>query len=88
MFAISVLTLVGLPTHEIEQERALHSVNGSSTEMDSSSGREARLASSFGAPAQRFPGAIQLLRDGVEPLAALLLTPLLRFLQELVLLAD
>lgn len=43
--AISGLTLVGLTTHEVEQEHALHSVRGSATEMDSSTGREARLAS-------------------------------------------
>ena len=43
--AISGLTLVRLTTHEVEQEHALHSVRGSATEMDSSTGGEARLAS-------------------------------------------
>jgi hypothetical protein len=43
---------------------------------------------SFGALAQRLPGAIELLPDRVEPLAVLLLAALLRLLQELVLLAD
>ena len=43
--AISGLSLVGLTTHEVEQEHALHSVKGSSTEMDRSAGRESTLAS-------------------------------------------
>src|ERR1700761_662112 len=47
-----------------------------------------RLASSLGAPAQRLPGTIKLLRDRVQPLAVLHLTAALRSLQELVLLAD
>ena len=43
--AISGLALVGLTTHEVEQEHALHSAKGGSTEMKSSTGRESRLAS-------------------------------------------
>ena len=43
--AISGLSLVGLTTHEVEQEHALHSVKGSSNDTDSSAGPEARLAS-------------------------------------------
>lgn len=42
--AISGLTLVGLTTHEVEHEQAVHSVTDSSTEMESSTGRESRLA--------------------------------------------
>ena len=42
--AISGLTLVGLTTHEVEQEHALHSVKDHSTGMESSTGRAAPLA--------------------------------------------
>jgi hypothetical protein len=43
--AISGLALVGLTTHELEQEQALHSVEDGATRMGSRSGREAKLAS-------------------------------------------
>jgi hypothetical protein len=43
--AISGLALVGLTVHEFSHERAVNSVNDRSTETESSSGREARLAS-------------------------------------------
>jgi signal transduction histidine kinase len=43
--AISGLTLVGLTTHEFEHEQNVHSVKDSSTEMETSTGGEARLAS-------------------------------------------
>jgi ABC-type nickel/cobalt efflux system permease component RcnA len=42
--AISGLTLVGLTTHEVEQEHALHSVKDRSTGMESSTGRAEPLA--------------------------------------------
>jgi hypothetical protein len=42
--AIAGLTVVGLTTHELSLERAVSSVRAASTETDSSTDREARLA--------------------------------------------
>ena len=42
--AIAGLTVVGLATHELSLERAVSSVKGTSTETDSSTEREGRLA--------------------------------------------